>query len=149
MNEIKSIRFLGDCRWISVELATLRQCGHIGGFDRREGKADYPSRPLPCRRPCRFLLWRPAQDPNFFLSGIEKDTIHSAIIICRANFVSVSWFAEGRKSCSRVLFPRWNCVCVCAQFVCLCHSKGVLIFGVCVSESVRAQCVCVADAVYH
>ena len=28
-------------------------------------------------------------------------------------------------------------------------SKGVLIFGVCVSESVRALCVCVADAVYH
>jgi hypothetical protein len=41
------------------------------------------------------------------------------------------------------------CVIVCAQFVCLCHPKGVLIFGVSVSESVRAQCVCVAGAAYH
>lgn len=78
---------------------------------------------------------------RFFIGfcWIEKEIIHSAIIICRA--VSVCWLRTKISCLVLFLFPNWNCV-VCAQFVCLCHPKGVLIFGVCVSESVRAQCVC-------
>ena len=81
----------------------------------REGKADYPSRPLPCRRPCRFLLWRPAQDPNFFYRESKK-TIHPAIIICRENIVSVRWLRT-KKSCLVSFSSLKLCVCVCP--VCL------------------------------
>ena len=78
---------------------------------------------------------------RFFIGfcWIEKEIIHSAIIICRA--VSVCWLRT-KKSCFVLfLFPSWNCV-VCAQFVCLCHRREYW-FSVYVCLRVWEPCACV------